>query len=110
MLNKWLSGKDLEATMDTECTAEAYPETVGDCGNGVESDDEIQQLTLTTSLMNWALEYGITLVAPTALLSVLRHHPSLPKDAKTLLHTNRNDMIKQVAGGAYYYYIYTILY
>jgi len=98
------SGQDLEE-MVTECTAEAYPETVGDFENVVESDDEIQQPTLISSLMNWAVEYSITLVALTALLSVLRHHhPSLPKDAKTLLHTNRNYLIKQVAGGAYFYF------
>lgn len=66
-----LSGvQDLETIMETECTAEAYPGTTGDCGNGVESDEEIQQPTLTTSLMNCAMEYGITLDALTALLSV----------------------------------------
>lgn len=65
--------------MDAECTAAAYPETVGDFENGVESDDDdIEQPTLTTSLKNWAVEYGITLVALTALLSVLRHHHPNP--------------------------------
>lgn len=101
-----LSEQDLDTTMETECTAEAYPLTVGDEGNGDKSEDEqIEQPTITTSLMNWALEYSITLVALTALLSILKnHHPSLPKDAKTLLHTSRNYIIKQVAGGAYFYF------
>lgn len=91
--------------MESECIAEAFPETVTDCENGVESDEEYQQPTLTTSLMNWAVEYGITLVALTALLSILRyHHPFLPKDANTLLHTNRKYIIKQIAGGAYFYF------
>lgn len=74
-----VSEQDLETIMETECTEEAYPCTVGDCGNGDESDED-EQPTMTTSLMNWAIEYGITLVALTALLSILRHHhPSLPK-------------------------------
>lgn len=99
-----LNKQDLDTTMETECTAEAYPWRVGDCGNGDESDDEIEQPTLTTSLMNWAIEYGITLVALTALSILRYHHQSLPKDAKTLLHTNRNYIIKQVADGAYFYF------
>lgn len=91
--------------METECAADAYPWTVGDCGNRVESDEEIEQPTLTTSLMNWAVEYGITLVALTALLSVLRcHHPSLPKDAKTLLHTNRNYINQASCKWSYFYF------
>lgn len=103
-----LSEQDLETIMETECTAEAYPWTMGESGKRDErddSDEEIEQPSLTTSLMNWAIEYGITLVALTALLSILRcHHPSLPKDAKTLLQTNRNYIIKQVAGGAFFYF------
>lgn len=50
--NGGLSGQDLETSMESECTAEAYPETASYCGNAVESDEEIQQPTLTTSLMN----------------------------------------------------------
>lgn len=95
-----LSERDLETIMETECTAEAYPWTVGESGKRDErddSDEEIEPPSLTTSLMNWAIVYGITLVALTALLSILRcHHPSLPKDAKTLLQTNRQLQKSQV--------------
>lgn len=97
------SGQELEeGLMDTECTVDCESNETENVGA---SHDEMQQPSLTTDLMNWALEYGITLVALTALLSILRyHHPSLPKDAKTLLHTSRYYIIKQVAGGSYFYF------
>lgn len=43
---------------------------------------------LGASLHNWSLTYGVSLVALTALLGLLRlYHPDLPKDARTLLKT-----------------------
>ncbi|KAG1657417.1 hypothetical protein GQR58_023391 [Nymphon striatum] len=44
---------------------------------------------LGEQLTNWSLQFGISLVAFTALLSMLRmYFPNLPKDARTLLKTN----------------------
>lgn len=50
-----------------------------------ESPDE----AFKNSLTDWAIDFRITMVALTALLSVLHSmHPKLPKDARTLLKTN----------------------
>lgn len=48
-----------------------------------DSDDEAPSLEcLVTSLRIWASTFSVSLVALTALLSILRvFHPELPKDA-----------------------------
>lgn len=83
--------------------------TVDDEGDDVEEmvDDEVESPTDSFKgyLVNWALEYGITLVALTALLPILRfHHPTLPKDARTLLNTDRGDRGDRVVGGTFFYF------
>lgn len=46
---------------------------------------------LAHSLINWALEFNITMVALTALLTILHvHHPNLPTDGRTLPKTATN--------------------
>ncbi|CAM4686030.1 unnamed protein product [Leuciscus chuanchicus] len=56
-----------------------------------DSDEIDQTCNLGDSLRNWALTFGVSLVALTALLGLLRlHHPDLPKDARTLLKTRIN--------------------
>jgi len=53
-----------------------------------DSDETDQTPNLGDSLRNWALTFGVSLVALTALLGLLRFHfPDLPKDARTLLKT-----------------------
>lgn len=43
---------------------------------------------LQSSLADWAIEFGISLIALSALLTILKvHHSSLPKDGRTLLKT-----------------------
>ncbi len=54
-----------------------------------DTDETVDQsCNLGASLHNWALTFGVSLVALTALLGLLRlYHPDLPKDARTLLKT-----------------------
>ncbi|KAG5269537.1 hypothetical protein AALO_G00203120, partial [Alosa alosa] len=60
---------------------------------------------LADDLVNWALEFNITMVALTALLSILHfHHPNLPRDGRTLLKTVTDYKILPVAGGAFFYF------
>ncbi|XP_056593649.1 uncharacterized protein LOC130412878 isoform X1 [Triplophysa dalaica] len=67
-------------------------------------DIESVHIPLTESLCDWAVNFRVSLVALTALLAILRvHHPSLPKDARTLLHTTTSYSIQAVAGGTYHY-------
>ncbi|XP_028281085.1 uncharacterized protein LOC114448365 [Parambassis ranga] len=88
-----------------------------DQGHGIrdqslsDSDDESQDddmgngMSLDESLCDWAVHFRVPLVALTALLSILRvHHPSLPKDARTLLKTTTSYTIHDLAGGTYYYF------
>ncbi|KAK0155406.1 hypothetical protein N1851_002204 [Merluccius polli] len=50
-----------------------------------DADETDQSCNIGESLRNWALTFGVSLVALTALLGLLRlHHPDLPKDARTL--------------------------
>ena len=71
------------------------------------SDDEFEQETssLGDSISCWALNFGVSLVALTALLTILQpYHPDLPKDARTILKTRINYTIKEKCGGLYYYF------
>ncbi|XP_048010162.1 uncharacterized protein si:dkey-242h9.3 isoform X1 [Megalobrama amblycephala] len=59
---------------------------------------------LQSSLADWAIEFGISLIALSALLSILKIcHPSLPKDGRTLLKTKTSYKISSVAGGVFHY-------
>lgn len=59
---------------------------------------------LQSSLEGWAIEFGISLIALSALLSILKiYHPSLPKDGRTLLKTNASYTISSIAGGMFHY-------
>lgn len=86
-------------------------DSVEDQGEFSDSEDECQnddiesvQIPLTDSLCDWAVHFRVSLVALTALLAILRvHHPSLPKDARTLLNTTTSYSIQAVAGGTYHY-------
>lgn len=69
-----------------------------------DSDETDQTCNLGDSLCNWALTFGVSLVALTALLGLLRlHHPDLPKDARTLLKTRITYCIEKNCEGLYYY-------
>ena len=71
-----------------------------------ESDDDTDEehVSLLDSLANWAVQFSISLVALTALLTLLRvYHPELPKDARTVLKTEINYKIQEKCGGLYHY-------
>ena len=70
--------------------------------HNVESDPDS---TLAFELGMWASSFGVSFVALSALLSILRvFHPSLPKDPRTLLKTPRNTAVKSVEGGGSYFH------
>lgn len=82
----------------------------GDCygqaqSSSEQSDDEVlETFSLADSISNWAVHFGISLVALTALLGILRmKHPELPKDGRTLLRTKTEYLILERAGGQYHY-------
>ena len=67
--------------------------------------DEKKAENLGFELGLWASSFGISLVALSALLAVLRvYYPLLPKDPRTLLKTPRNSTVRQVDGGTYFHF------
>ena len=75
--------------------------------SGLSSSDESEpeEMSLQAKLMQWASTFGITLVAVTALLSILRvHHSELPKDARTLLGTQKKIAVHALGGGEYHHF------
>ncbi|KAK7120053.1 hypothetical protein R3I94_020166 [Phoxinus phoxinus] len=70
-----------------------------------EPEDEIYETSLSDKIADWARHFGISLVALSALLGILRlSHPDLPKDGRTLLRTKTKYSIQEKAGGKYYYF------
>ena len=68
-------------------------------------DQDTEELSLAENLTNWAIHFGITLVAVTALLAILKiHHPELRKDAGGLLKTRQTTAVEEKAGGHYFYF------
>lgn len=60
---------------------------------------------LRAALADWALEFGISLIALSALLSILKHdYPFLPKDGRTLLRTKATYTTETLAGGIFHYF------
>lgn len=72
------------------------------------SDDDSGRFScddLANSLSGWAVRFGVSLVALTALLSILKvHHPFLPKDGRSLLKTANRYVVEKLAGGSFYYF------
>ena len=67
--------------------------------------DEKKVENLGFELGLWASSFGISFVALSALLAVLRvYHPLLPKDPRTLLRTPRQSIVRQVNGGTYFHF------
>ena len=63
-----------------------------------------QSHNISTQLAQWATDFNISLVALSALLCILKLHKlNVPKDARTLLARPIDYVIKNVAGGSYYY-------
>lgn len=105
---------DLDAfhtdVIDTPTHRDRQPDNQTDNQHVSESDSESEfqcvdePESLTESLANWAVRFGVSLVALTALLSLLRvYHSELPKDARTILKTNTEYKIQNRCGGLYHY-------
>ncbi|XP_044222685.1 uncharacterized protein LOC122992804 [Thunnus albacares] len=106
---------------NNDCDSRVFPQVEDDNSDGLhtdiaweeqvlvsESDAEAEfsdeHVSLLDSLSNWALQFSVSLVALTALLSLLRvYHPELPKDARTILKTQVNYKIQEKCGGLYHY-------
>lgn len=70
--------------------------------------DEVK-FDLSAQLSQWAIAHSVTQIALSDLLSILKPHFSdLPKDARTLLKTERTadiePLIQSVSNGAYYHF------
>ena len=72
--------------------------------NGSDSEENSEDL-LMTSLKYWATNYSISLVALSSLLCILKtFHPTLPKDGRTLLGTQKHVPTTKIEGGEYYHF------
>lgn len=94
------SDQDLDVK-DTEVYAEALAsdEDLPGLGDQCQNDGDLQ-----SSLADWAVSFGISLIALSALLSSLKiYHPSLPKDGPMLLITKTSYNVTSVAGGVFHY-------
>jgi len=70
-----------------------------------EPEDVSYEMTLSDKIGDWARNFGISLVALTALLGILcLSHPDLPKDSRTLLRTTTKYFIQEKEGGKYYFW------
>lgn len=70
-------------------------------------DKENVEENLAAKLCDWALLFGISHMALSALLIILRIYlpvEQLPKDARTLLCTPRKTVIRKVTPGNYFHY------
>jgi len=64
-----------------------------------------EPFSLSDSLSNWSVRFGISLVALSALLCILRQYfPELPKNGRTLLKTERVYDVQELGGGQYYHF------
>ena len=85
-----ISDHDVDANTFEHVDADMYDLPQCSSSDLSESDDEgVEPCSLKDKICSWALTFGISLVALTALLSKLRFcHPELPKDAQTILKTD----------------------
>ncbi|CAL8254935.1 unnamed protein product [Arctogadus glacialis] len=69
-------------------------------GTCPDSEPDVPSPSLSDNIANWAVRFGISMFALTALLSILNiTHPTLPKDGRTLLKTKVHYDIQEKAGG-----------
>jgi len=67
--------------------------------------DDTDNVSLREQLVNWKTQHNISLAAMSDLLCILQKtNPELPKDARTLLQTQRTIATRTLAGGDYYYF------
>ncbi|KAE8576519.1 hypothetical protein XENTR_v10004219 [Xenopus tropicalis] len=94
--------------LDSICTDDFGGLTERQCVSEPDSESEPEvadePVSFVETLANWSVQFGVSLVALSALLSLLRvYHPELPKDARTILKTKTEYKIQQKCGGFYHY-------
>lgn len=83
---------------------DTYVEGTSD-SESTDSDSLIIDDKLPNLLAQWATQFSVPLTALGNLLHLLHpYHPMLPLDPKTLLHTPREVVVKQLTCGGYYYH------
>ena len=116
--NKFNNQEDMGSSFDEDSSDESPIEFESDSENEIfeieidSSEDESEQESLDDAdlaefLGCWAAQQKITLTAVRLLLDGLRKfHPKLPKDPRTLLKTDYNEIadITPIAGGSYYHF------
>lgn len=96
------SSSDDDEFLSTDCF---YDSPDKNSSSEVETDSSCEEDDTCHFLSNWAIEFGITQNALSALLSGLhRRIPELPKDARTLMKSNVTITTKIVAGGDYHHF------
>lgn len=99
------------------CNAQLSPEIDNVQSNDIDYDnnsedhnlldnDTDNRRSLREELHTWAIMYNVTQTSVTALLRILRKegHNDLPSDARTLLGTPKNTIIRECGAGHYFYY------
>ncbi len=95
--------EDMELEADFDDVYCDWCDGDGTSGSDSENDDDLT--SLSDNIANWAVSFGISIVALTALLSILHvTHPNLPKDGRTLLKTKTHYAIQEKAGGNYHHF------
>ena len=78
------------------------------CGSDSNSDSEEREFStedFVDELREWALKFQIPLISLGELLKTLRKtNPSLPKDPRTLLKTQKYYTLNDISGGQYYHF------
>ena len=109
-------GPDLDASVDIhEVDTEVFegPNSVtdqSDLSDGSDSHSDSHQLydeneNLGMELSNWAMKSNVSHSSLGELLQILvKYHPSLPKDPRTLLSTQKIIELKTIPGGFYYHF------
>ncbi|KAL1276930.1 hypothetical protein QQF64_023603 [Cirrhinus molitorella] len=82
---------------------EVHEETAASVEDQFDLGEPCSEKDLQNSLADWAVEFGISLIALSALLTILKvHHSSLPMDGRTLLKTKTRYSISSIAGGVFH--------
>ena len=96
------SGSDFPPNCQSESNGES--ELTSDEDSHVDERGDFPKDDFAGCLRDWATHFGVSLIALSALLSILKpHHPSLPKDARTFLKTQTYHSIASLAGGSFHY-------
>lgn len=71
----------------------------------IATSNNAESTAFISQLSKWAITHNITHAALNDLLKILKHnHPELPNDARTLLHTPRMILLKDIEPGKYYHF------